>query len=164
MDIQIRAISDSLSGHAEQIVEFLGRTDSEKRYFNLTLERVLKAETILVAYADDALVGIGGIEVKYRLPRDFIMVDRRVQGKGLGRQFLDRILDDAARMHSILMAVIEEPNAASLKLHRTVGFRMGGKRGQLNYLFFPIDARGLVLYYIVRLIFPGIQLLDRFRR
>lgn len=67
-----------------------------------------------------------------RVVEHSVYVDRRTHGKGVGRMLLAALLEaaDAAGMWTVQSSIFPE-NAASLRLHETVGFRVIGRRERI---------------------------------
>ncbi|HEV2165758.1 MAG TPA: GNAT family N-acetyltransferase [Thermoplasmata archaeon] len=65
-----------------------------------------------------------------------IYVDRDHQGRGVGRRLMSEILEGArrARLHTVL-ARIAEGSEASLRLHRSSGFREIGRMREVGWKF-----------------------------
>lgn len=73
----------------------------------------------------------------YRFSReDTIYLDPAVHGRGFGRLLLARLLDEARTLGlRLILASIESENAASLALHRALGFRTVGTVHNAGYKF-----------------------------
>jgi hypothetical protein len=164
LDIQFLNITDCLYVYKDRLEIFLDKMDSEKRFFNLTLERALRSEFVLIVLLNNDIIGIGGVEVKYGIPRSFIMLDKSTQGKGIGRTFAWEIQHEASKHHNFLLGIIEENNNAPVKLSLIYGYKIVGKRGKLIYLICPLNSQGLLLYLAFRFLFYFIKPIDLIRR
>jgi phosphinothricin acetyltransferase len=65
-----------------------------------------------------------------------VYVAERFRGNGLGRQLLEAIVAEAQRhdLH-MLVAGIDATNAASIALHRSLGFRLCGTVREAGFKF-----------------------------
>lgn len=58
------------------------------------------------------------------------------QGKGLGRKLLSRLIDEARRCGKhVMVAGIESQNAASIRLHHSLGFTVTAQMPQVGVKF-----------------------------
>ena len=165
MKINFVNITDNLSGYRNGIDIFLNQLDSEKELFQVTTARVMKSELVLVAMHSNEIIGIAGLERKHGFGRDYIVVRKDYQGKGFGKRFFLKLVAEAKEnKYNIIMAVIDEVNIGALKLDRAAGYRRVGKRGNLFYSFKPLNIKGLFLYYLIKVTFPILKVVDVFRR
>lgn len=107
-------------------------------------ERVAAGHPVLVADRGDAVAGWACLSAwspkpAYRTTADeSIYIDERFHGQGVGRALVSALLAEAAaRDIEVMMAVVAACQAASLGLHRSMGFRdvglfphMGFKLGE----------------------------------
>jgi phosphinothricin acetyltransferase len=78
-----------------------------------------------------------------------VYVDARMRGKGVGRRLLARLVEEGARspFHTLL-ARVADGNAASLRLHESLGFRPVGVMKEVGFKFGRrIDVHLLQLVY-----------------
>ena len=68
---------------------------------------------------------------------DSIYLDPRMQGRGIGRKLLERLIVEAqARKFRQMIAVIgDSANAPSIELHRALGFRLVGTFDNVGFKF-----------------------------
>ena len=165
MSITFVGITEDLNKYGNELDDFLGKLDIEKEIFNLNKERVMKSELLVAAFDGDEIIGLAGLERKYGFARDYILVRKDYQGKGLGKRFFLKLVAEAKEnKYNIIMAIIDGVNIGALKLDRAAGYRRVGKRENLFYSFKPLSARGFSLYYLIRLTFPILNVVDVFRR
>jgi len=113
----------------------------------------------LVAEAEDRVVGYA-YAAPYR-PRpayrftveDSIYVDAGVQGRGVGRALLARLIDESARAGARQMVAVigDSGNQASIALHTALGFRHVGVLESVGNKF----ARWLDVVFMQRALGPG---------
>jgi len=163
MTIQVMNVTGSRRIFKKKLDDFIMRMDTEKRYFPLSLERALRSETVLLALHEGEVVGFGGVEIKYRIPRSTIMLDRKYHGKGLSKALMKMIHTEAEKKHHIILGVIEKHNKVALDLDLSIGYTNCGERNNLYYLFFPFTATGKIIIKIISKIFPIIKILDKIR-
>jgi L-amino acid N-acyltransferase YncA len=97
----------------------------------------------LVAERDGAIVGYayaGPYRARpaYRWTvEDSVYIEPPMQGRGIGRALLERLIADAqARGFRQMIAIIgDSANAASIELHRALGFRMVGTFDNVGFKF-----------------------------
>lgn len=165
MNVCLKDISDNVAAYRSQIELLLDRLDTEKEFFRLTIERVMKCELVLIATENDQVIGVGALERKYGVSRSLIIVDKRYHGKGLGRSCIRELLSIAkAHRYSLIMAVVEELNTRALKFHLAAGYRFVGKRENLYYIFYPLSLKGILYFHISRFLFPLTAVVDYIRR
>jgi len=78
-------ITNKLSEYSDQIDSFVRQLDSEKEFFDMTTERVMRSELVLVAIDNDQVVGISGLERKFEITRSYSILGKNYQGTGLGK-------------------------------------------------------------------------------
>lgn len=156
-------ITNKLNQHKDAINYFLVKLNSETEYFNLRLERILKSEVVIVAKDNNEIIGIGGLEKKYRIIRNYLLIKKEYQGRSLGKHFVDELLIAAKNNYNLIMAIIDEENIISLKLHRISGYKIAGKRDNLYYAFNPLNTKGLLFYYLIKIMFPALKIVDIFK-
>jgi GNAT superfamily N-acetyltransferase len=161
--IEFRDITDALCEYQDKINLFLSLLETERKVFNLTTERVMTSEMILIVLIGGECIGLGGLERKLEISRSIMILKQSCQGKGIGKIFSQRILEKAKQNHNIILAVIEEDNTPSMRMHLSVGYKMVGKRGHLCYLFCPLNTKGLIMYYCIKALFPTVKVLDLIR-
>ncbi len=164
MNIEFKNITDSLNIYQDIIDTFLNTLDIEKQYFNVTLERLLKSEMILIALSEDEIIGVGGLEIKYGMSRSIIILKKGYQGKGIGKRLSKRILEEAGIKHNIVVAVIEKSNIASIRTDLSIGYKLIGNRGDLCYLACPLNVNGWIVYFGLKMVFSLVKAVDLIRR
>ena len=93
------------------------------------------------------------------------MVKKDYQGSGFGTRFKSNLLSEAKeKKYNIIMAVLDENNIKSLRHNFATGYRIGGKRGNLFYMWNPLNTKGLFLYYLIKTLFPIMKVVDLVRR
>lgn len=157
-------ISDNLPAYKHKIGYFLEKLDSEKEYFNLTIEKVMNWELVMVEMINDEIIAIVGLERKLGIVRNNIMIKKEFQGKGLGKRLMFELLSESRLKHNIVWGVISENNIASIKNDLATGHKIVGNRQNMCYLIAPLNWKGKVLYYLIRALFPMAKLLDMVRR
>jgi len=163
-ELEIKNITHIAYDYREHIDQFLKTLGSEKAHFNPSTERVLDSEVVLIAVLDNRIIGLGGIELKYNIPRSIIILDKTSQGKGLGKKLMTEILKEGRNNHNIMVGVIEEGNNAALRLDLSVGYKMCWTRNNLHYLFYLYNIKGLIIFYMIKALFPLIKVIDYVRR
>lgn len=156
-------LNDNVEKYKEQLSDFLNKLNSEKKYFEPTLERFIKSE-IVIALMNDEIYGIAGLEKKYSIYRNYLMLNKSCHGKGYGKSLLLRLLSESKKKSNILMALINNKNVISLKLHQSLNYKAIGNRGSLIYLLKPLNRKGWFLFYIIKMFFLFFRLGDVIRR
>ena len=87
--IRFETIRRNIQHHESLISDFLQSMDGEKEYFipseKQNMERILKAEVLIIAFAGNQVAGLTGIVKKYYFfPMTFIIVKQEYQEKGIG--------------------------------------------------------------------------------
>jgi len=158
--VKIINITGEHEGYIEKIQDFMNALETEKRYFKLTMDRIICSEIIFVATIDNRIVGIGGIEIKHHIPRIIIMLKKEVHGKGIGKELLSIIHHESVKYHNIIMAIIEDGNTAAFRLFMSWGYISYIKRNKLCYLLYPLNRKGLITYWGLMIISPFIKIFD----
>ncbi len=157
-------ITNGLHFHAEKLEDFLNSLTVEKKFFNISLERIMSWERVMVETIDDSIAAIAGLERKYATTRSTIIVKSRFQRSGVGKRCLQELLADAGKKYSAVWAVIQKDNIPSIRLHRNIGYVSLGERQDVHYMLFPLTTRGTLMLPLVRSAFPISRLVDKFRR
>ena len=148
----------------EQIETFLQDLESEKEFFNVTLDRIMKWESVIVETLGNRIIGIGGLERKFGACRSNVIVKKEFHRQGFGKRLLVELLNESRQDHNILWAVIGENNEASLSLHLATGYEMVGRRQKMYYIISPLNPKGKVLLNLIKVFFPLIRIVDLVRR
>ena len=96
---------------------------------------------LLVAEADEGVIGWGRLLSWSRrgltsTVEDLVYVDPLLQGKGVGRAILERLITEADALHYRLMvAQVPQGNKGGRSLHEGLGFREVGVLHQASYKF-----------------------------
>lgn len=81
-----------------------------------------------------------------------VYIHPRHQGKGLGKALMQALITCARRQElHVMVAAIESSNAASITLHRKLGFQISGQMPEVGYKF----GRWLDLTFMQLLINPA---------
>jgi len=163
INIEIKDITGTLSEYRDRVDMFLLSLGPEKRFFNLTVDRVMKAELMMLVLFDNEIIGLGGLERKLGISRSIIILQHNSQGKGIGKMFHMKIIGIAKQKHDLILGVIEQENIQSIRMDLSLGYRLAGKRGNLYYLFCPLNTKGNLMYYCIKTIFPIINMIDKLR-
>jgi GNAT superfamily N-acetyltransferase len=157
-------ITDNLPTYRQQIESFLGKLNSEKAYFNLTIERVMNWELVMVEMLNDEITAIAGLERKLGIVRNNLVIKKEFHGKGLGKSLLRELLSESKMKHNLVWGVISEKNIVAIKNDLATGHKIVGNRQGMCYLIAPLNWKGKLLYYLIRALFPTTKLLDIIRR
>jgi phosphinothricin acetyltransferase len=105
-------------------------------------ERVRDGHPVLVAVEDDAAIGYATYapwrwKSGYRnTVEDSVYIDAAHQGKGIGRELLTQLIDHARGAgHHVMLADIESGNAASIRLHESLGFEHAAQLNEIGQKF-----------------------------
>ena len=157
-------ISDNLPAYKHRIGNFLEKLDSEKEYFNLTIEKIMNWELVMVEMLNGEIIAIAGLERKLGIVRNNLIIMEEFQGAGLGKRLIRELYNESRLKHNIIWGVISEENLASIKMELATGHKIVGNRQNMCYLIAPLNWKGKVLYYLIRALFPTAKLLDLVRR
>ena len=160
----MKNITGNAAQYKKQMEYFFNSLESEKKYFNLTMERLLKWELIMIEVSGDEIIAVAGLEKKWGIVRNNLMIKKEHQGRGLGKQIIDELVDEIKKKYAMVMAVISEQNSGSIKLHLQKGYRRIGRRQTLDYLIKPINQKGVVVYFLMKTFFPFLKVADMIRR
>lgn len=150
----------------EIVEKFLGELKDELKYFNITLDRVKKANWIIGEYRYGKLVGIAGIEKKLGIVRSWTIVKKEHWKKGIGSKLVKKRREKCLKDRSchVLLGVVEKNNIPSIKNIIKQGYLFCGRKGNLLYYFQPITSVGKLMILILKVIFPITKIIDRFRK
>ncbi len=114
------------------------RADREK----WLADRTRDGNPVLVADEDGVAVGFATYaqwraKIGYRhTVEDSIYIAESHQGRGLGRSLLVELIAHAKQAgHHVMLADIESGNAASISLHRSLGFEPAGQLDEIGTKF-----------------------------
>jgi GNAT superfamily N-acetyltransferase len=163
--VEFKDISHHLIRYRSEIETFLGSLDSERRFFNVSMERITRSELVIAAFMEANIIGIAAIERRFRIPRSLMIILGSHQGRGMGKWHMSTLLSRAREIgYSLIMGVVDDDNAPALKMDLATGYRIAGKRDNLYYIFCPLNFRGVLYFHIIRLLFPLTALVDYVRR
>ena len=105
-------------------------------------ERTRSGNPVLVADDDGVAVGFATyaqwrVKWGYRhTVEDSVYIAATHQGRGIGRELLVQLVDHAtAAGHHVMLADIESGNAASIALHKSLGFADVGRLNEIGRKF-----------------------------
>jgi len=152
-----------MGNYKHQIEFFLSQLNSEKKYFDINLERIRKWKVIMIAEEEQEIIAAAGLEKKFGMIRSAIIIKRELQGKGLGTLLLKELIDKTRKRYHVVWAIIAEENEASIRLHLAESFRPIGRRQNLFYLAVPLGVGGRLLVYCFSILFPFTRMIDIIR-
>ena len=157
-------ITDTLDEYKDEINLFIEKLGSEKKYFDITTERIMKSVIVSIATDNNKIFGISGIERKYGVLRNYIILLKEYHRGRFGTQLYLHMLEEAKTKCNIIMSVVKENNIVALKAAESQDFRKSGKRGNLYYLWKPLNTKGVFIFYLIKILFPLVKIVDIFRR
>ena len=157
-------ITDQLSEYEKNIRHFVSLLDSEKEFFRITQERILKSIQVIIARKGSEICGIAGLERKYFFSVAYIVVKQKYQGTIIGARLIIKNVEESKKIKNIICSVVEEKNLKSITFTRKFGPQYIGKRGKLCYFALPFNWKGNVLFYIIKVLFLLRKLLALIKR
>ena len=157
-------ITDQLSEYEKNIRYFVNLLDSEKEFFRITPERILKSIQVIIARKQSEICGIAGLERKYFFSLAYIIVKEKYQGTIIGARLQIKNIEESKKITNIICGVIEEKNFKSITIHRKLGTKYIGKSGKLCYFAIPFNWKGNTLFYLINVLFLLRKLLDLRKR
>ena len=104
--------------------------------------RVSAGNAVLVAVDDGEVAGFAAYapwrwKSGYRnTVEDSVYIDAAHQGKGIGRELLTQLIEHAKGAgHHVMLADIESGNAASIRLHESLGFEHAAQLNEIGQKF-----------------------------
>jgi L-amino acid N-acyltransferase YncA len=135
LDIHNEAIAHSTAIWTDDVVERHEREDWLKA-------RTLAGDPVLVAVEGDTIAGYATYaqwraKYGYRYTvEDSVYIAAPFQGKGIGRALLVELIERArSQGHHAMLADIESGNAASIGLHKSLGFVEAGRLREIGRKF-----------------------------
>ena len=157
-------ITDKLDEYNDEIDLFIEKLGHEKKYFDITTKRIMQSVIVFLAIYNNETIGIAGIERKYGMLRNYVTIIKEYQKGGLGPRFTLHMLEEAKKTCNIILAIVEENNYGALKGGAAIGFKKVGQRENLCYILKPLNKKGVFLFFLIKLLFPAVKLVDIFRR
>ena len=157
-------ITDQLSEYEKDIRYFVSLLDSEKEFFRITPERILKSIQVIIARKGSEICGIAGLERKYFYSLTYVMVKEKYQGKTIGARLTIKNIEESKKIKNIICSVVGEKNIRSIAFTRKFGPQFIGKKDKLLYFALPFNWKGKVLFYIIKVLFLLKKLLDLIKR
>jgi len=159
-------MSTSIIPNLKEIEVFLNELNDELNHFNITIDRIKKSKWIIPEYRNEKLVAIAGIDKKLGIVRSWTIVKKEYWKKGIGSNLVykrkQKCLED--KSCHVLLGIVERNNIASIKNITKQGYILCGRRGNLRYYFQPITLLGKVMTFIIKITFPIIRIIDKFRK
>lgn len=130
----------------EEIKPFFDSLTVEEKFFEQPLDIVLNAEFVTGVRSNNRLAGIGGITISYRIfPLCFYIVKSEFQGKGLGYEISQKIINFAIDRYSFLLLVVNKVNTPALKLYHKSGFRIIHEHDDSYWMILSLNKRGEII-------------------
>jgi len=148
------------------LVAFYSALDTERRYIDCPVSDRCTLEHLVGISAGGSLVAVGGVKCYFGLLRfGFYIVKREYQGQGHGTMLLREMIRYVrATGHSALFASVHRENQASIAMHRRAGFRAIARTEPLFRLCLAFRWRGVVLSWIISVLFRWVGLIRNIRR
>jgi len=153
-------ITDQLSEYEKNIRHFVSLLDSEKEFFRITPERILKSNQVIISRKGLEICGIAGLERKYFISLAYVLVKEKYQGTIIGARLQIKNIEESKKIKNIICGVIEEKNFKSITFNRKLGIQNIGQRGKLCYFGLPFNWKGNTLFYIIKVFFQLRNILD----
>jgi phage-related holin len=164
MELQYRNITKEIYTYQDRIKQFLDELNEEKKYFKLTLRRILRSVLVIISTLNDQIVGITGLEKKWGIIRGYVVVKNQYQGMRIAETlFKERMRQSSGLKCNLIMAVVEKGNTRSINHCISRGYRTGGRWGNLLYYFLVLNYKGYLQYILIRILFPFLKLTDTIR-
>ncbi|MGV1843768.1 MULTISPECIES: GNAT family N-acetyltransferase [unclassified Rhizobium] len=134
-DIYNHAVEHSTAIWNEVLVD----VDNRRQWWNA---RIAKGYPVLVAVVDGKVAGYASygdwraFDGYRHTVEHSVYVDREARGAGIGEQLMRALIERAAagNVH-VMIAGIEAENAASIRLHEKLGFRVVGTFSEVGIKF-----------------------------
>jgi hypothetical protein len=164
--IRFETVGGNILNYKEQIRLFFDSLDQELKFFNNTnYNRIWNAETIILAFDHDQIIGLAGI-IKYHhiFHSGYVIVKKEYHSKGVGGFLHLRRKAEARKNCNILISWINPENKLSLELNRLNGAKYVGTREGIHCFALTFNKKGQVLFHILKAAFPIRIFLDRFKK
>ncbi|HDK41734.1 MAG TPA: GNAT family N-acetyltransferase [Candidatus Pacearchaeota archaeon] len=125
--------------------EFINLIDKEKINTKIiTLERIMNSECLIFEKKGRIIDLVGVERNRIKLPYIYIVVEKSVQGRGVGKKLLKYLIEfyKKEKKAMVLCAQIRKTNNISLSLHERIGFE---KISEINYIYefmIPLSRKG----------------------
>lgn len=170
-------ITNEISFYQDNLIEFLDNLSTEKRFFNITLDRILKSRLVIIAVDNTVtlsksksfkkrpfkIIGVAGIEKKFGIARDYVILNKNYQKLGIGTKLRSFLFSESKKIYNLIMPLISEQNDVAISWYIKSGFKMIGSKDHLIYFAYPLNSKGQLQYFVLKLIFPFIKIIDFFR-
>ena len=147
-----------------QVIDFLEIIKKEQKFFDLKINRFQESEMCVIAMVDSEIIGMTGLLKKKGIVRNYIAVSRSYYRKGIGKKLNHELLTNAAKKYNFLMSLIDTRNIKSLKLYLSCGYKLLGERFGMNYTILHFNKKGFLVYCLLKLFFPILNIIDTFRK
>lgn len=117
-----------------EINKFLKSLDEEKETFRLSLNDILKSETIIKEEVSRKIVGIAGIRKHSVLPILFIVVRSKFQSRGVGKRLMRRLHNIIKGRYSFMVLSVVKENKQAVNLFKKFGYRIFGETKGFYYM------------------------------
>jgi hypothetical protein len=159
--LHFEKISTNISYYEESIKQFLSTLNSEMKYIAISIERIMGSRSLIAVYDGPQIVGLTGLEKRLFIFCTYVILNKKYQGKGLGKKLTVSLLKDASTLSRFIFSVMLIENIKSFHQHISAGAKLIGTRKGAYYLYWvPSGHYGFLYYWLVRLAFPFIKLYD----
>jgi hypothetical protein len=156
-------ITDKFNDYKNKIDIFLRKLDIEKEYFPTIDKSIKNSKIIIIAVNNDnaEVIGVAGVEKTRYFYRSYILMLKDYQGMGIGKSMYMELFNALKRnKRKIVLAIVNRGNMKSLKMHIKLGYKLVGIRWNFYYLYKPLSIHGIILFYLIKAIFPFVVIAD----
>lgn len=162
--IRFETIRTGIINYKEKICSFLNGLDIEKNSFNAQdIDRILNAQILILAFDNDKIIGFTGITKYLIFHTTYIVVKKEYQSKGIGGFLHLKRKAEAIIEVNLLLSWILPTNKLSLDLNQINGAEYAGKRWEMECYALPLNKKGRILFYLLKLFLLFGNLLDKLR-
>lgn len=163
-ELTIKEIGAERGSYQREIAAFFAGLSDERSYIDISEGRVMQAVALIGAFDGAELVGLTGVGSKSLFLFTFIIINKRYQGRGLGRRLTETLMARVASLRRLTFSVMLDVNVASLRQHLAAGAKLVGHRKETSYLFWqPPGPLGSCLTLLIATLFPLVRLYDALR-
>jgi len=160
----MKALTDKKKFPRDKLIEFLNSLKEEKSFFVFTDDIILNCEFLLYEERDGKIVGItgiyffpGSIMKLFRLKIGFIVVCKEFQDQTIGKMLWFELHKALKNKYNYYISTISLDNSKWLTFSKKQDYKYLGKTKDRCYFLWPVNSKGLLIYYIFKSVFDFIM-------
>ena len=118
----------------EELTEFYSSLSSEKETFRTPLRALLNSEILLAERVEGEIAGICGLIKSRLLPRMYLVVKEKYQGRGIGKKLHERLEERVENHYTSVKVIVGKRNTRALRIFKKKSYDVAREDEEFYYL------------------------------